>query len=331
MKASSVDDTTFGLNHVAGGSYAWLQPDGGWGLSNAGLILFDEGSVLVDTLFDLAHTRRMLDGLGHLTESNPIHTAINTHGNGDHWFGNELLDSGVRIIASAATVADMRAVGPQTVASLLQIPGPVGEFGRRVFGAFDFAPIRARYPTQDFETELHLSLPGLDVLLVDVGPAHTSGDTIIYCERDGVVFTGDIVFAGGTPIMWEGPVDNWLRACKTIEELGARYLVPGHGPISPVSRVRDMAAYLKFVREESVPRFERGMSAEIAARDISLGPFGSWPEAERLAANVTTIYRELSAETGPPTPGPVMFGCMADLRDYWSATATHTTQTGGNA
>ena len=145
-----------------------------------------------------------------------------------------------------------------------------------------------------------------------------------------MVFTGDLVFAEGTPIMWEGPVDNWLRACRRIEELGARYLVPGHGPVSQVSRVRDMSTYLEFVREETVPRFERGMSAQSAARDIHLGQFSSWPEAERLAANVTTIYRELSAGDLPPTPGPVMFGCMAELRDHWKATATRTPKTDGS-
>jgi glyoxylase-like metal-dependent hydrolase (beta-lactamase superfamily II) len=308
-----------GLRHVAGGSYAWLQGDGGWGLSNAGVVVGEDEAVLVDTLFDLPHTRTMMSQLGPLTAGTPIRTVVNTHGNGDHWFGNALLDDQTRIVAASGTLDDMRAVGPDTVARLLQTPGQVGAFGRRIFGAFEFASIRPRYPTETYEVEHHVSLRGVDLLLVDVGPAHTSADTIVYCERDGVVFTGDIVFAAGTPIMWEGPTENWLRACARIRELGARYLVPGHGPISPMSRLREMSDYLELVREQAARRHALGMSIDQAARDIDLGSFTRWPEAERLAANVATIYRELSSSPTPPTPGPVMFGCMASLRDHWDA------------
>ena len=46
-----------GLVEVGDGVLAWLQPDGGWGWSNAGLIVDGEAALLVDTLFDLRLTR----------------------------------------------------------------------------------------------------------------------------------------------------------------------------------------------------------------------------------------------------------------------------------
>ncbi len=305
------------LTRVAGGCYAWVQPDGGWGLSNAGLVVADGESVLIDTLFDGPHTARMLEGVRSVTVDAPIRTAVNTHGNGDHWFGNELLPADVSIVAAEGTVADMRAVGPETVAGLLTMPGAPGDFARRVFGAFDFGSVRARYPTATYRHELELSVGGVDLLLIDVGPAHTAGDTVVYCERDGVVFTGDIVFAGGTPIMWQGPVQNWINACRRITELGAQHLVPGHGPVTTPSRVQDMSDYLEYLRDETARRHTMGMDAEEAARDIPLGPFAAWPEAERLAVNVHALYRELSPEPLPPLSGPAAFGCMGELQAYW--------------
>ena len=98
-----------GLHELGDGLYAYLQPDGGWGWSNAGLVTAEGTSLLVDTLFDLNLTRDMLDAMQPVTDGNPIGQAFNTHGNGDHWFGNSLLPDGIPIVASAAAIEDMRA------------------------------------------------------------------------------------------------------------------------------------------------------------------------------------------------------------------------------
>jgi hypothetical protein len=46
-----------GLQDFGNGCYAYLQPDGSWGWSNAGLVVDSGQSLLVDTLFDLKLTR----------------------------------------------------------------------------------------------------------------------------------------------------------------------------------------------------------------------------------------------------------------------------------
>ena len=51
---------TLGLHEVGNGCFAYLQPDGGWGYSNAGLVVGEGESLLVDTLFDLKLTQQML-------------------------------------------------------------------------------------------------------------------------------------------------------------------------------------------------------------------------------------------------------------------------------
>ena len=58
-----------GLHELGDGVYAYLQPDGTWGWSNAGLIAADGTSLLVDTLVDLELTREMLDAMRRVTES----------------------------------------------------------------------------------------------------------------------------------------------------------------------------------------------------------------------------------------------------------------------
>src|SRR6476646_4466544 len=106
---------TRGLHELGDGLFAYLQPDGGWGWSNAGLITAAGTSLLVDTLFDLALTKAMLEAMVPITDQNPIEQAFNTHGNGDHWYGNDLLPDNIPIVASAGAVEVMRASPPTAV------------------------------------------------------------------------------------------------------------------------------------------------------------------------------------------------------------------------
>ncbi|MFZ9628853.1 MAG: MBL fold metallo-hydrolase, partial [Ilumatobacteraceae bacterium] len=91
---------------LTNGCWAYVQRDGSWGWSNAGLVVGDGASLLVDTLFDLRLTATMLEAFAPSTRTAPIVTAVNTHANGDHCFGNELLGD-VEIISSTATADEM--------------------------------------------------------------------------------------------------------------------------------------------------------------------------------------------------------------------------------
>jgi glyoxylase-like metal-dependent hydrolase (beta-lactamase superfamily II) len=300
-------------HHALGhGCHAWLQPDGGWGLSNAGLITGRGESLLVDTLVDVRLTRAMLDGLAGAVAGNPIGTVVNTHANPDHWFGNQLL-AGAEIIAAEATAREMREVGPREMLAMCAGEGPDGVFAKDVFGRFAFDEVAPVYPTRTFEDRIDLEIGGVEVQLIDVGPAHTAADTIVFVPGARTVFTGDIVFAGTTPVVWTGPIGNWLKACRLLLDLDVDTLVPGHGPVAGKEIVRETEAYFEFLLQEAGRRFAAGMPVADAAADIDLGRFAELGDTERLAANVYAVYRELDP-TLPLLPGPQAFGCIAGLR-----------------
>jgi cyclase len=308
---------TRGLHELGDGLFCYLQPDGGWGWSNAGLIAADGTSLLVDTLFDRRLTEDMLAAMRPATERNPIEQAMNTHGNGDHWFGNGLLPDGIPIVATSAALAEMEAVGPELLHALfnqLDLGPEFDAFAARTMRRFDFESVQPRLPTESFDGERTLRVGDREVRLLELGPAHTRGDAIAFVPDAGVVFTGDILFIEGTPIMWEGPVSHWLQACDRILELDASTIVPGHGPVTDASGVRDVANYLRFVRDEARVRFDAGMSAAAAADDIDLSDFRDWGDPERIAVNVSTLYREFDPSL-PEVPVPELFVRMA----RWSA------------
>jgi len=308
---------TRGLHDLGGGLFAWLQPDGSWGWSNAGLVTGGGGaSLLVDTLFDLRLTREMLDAMRDASAAAArIDVLVNTHANGDHCFGNELVE-GARIVASKACAEEMGLVTPATMHALLEngdALGPAGVFFRDAFGAFDFAGIRLTPPTETFTGSLECRVGDRLVRLLEVGPAHTRGDVVVEVPDARVVFSGDILFIDGHPILWEGPIGNWIRACDAIAAMRPEVVVPGHGPLTDLAGVQRVREYLVYIRDEARVRFDAGLPALEAARDISLADYASWGDAERIAVNVATLYREFG-DPNPP-PGPLdLFGWMAGLR-----------------
>jgi glyoxylase-like metal-dependent hydrolase (beta-lactamase superfamily II) len=285
------------LGELGDGCFAYIQGSGGWGWSNAGLVVGDGTSLLVDTLFDLRLTEAMLAAMADHTRAAPIGTVVNTHANGDHCYGNQLVD-GAQIVTSSATAHEMSEVPPSMLAALNAAPGDVGDLFRSFFGEFEFDGIEPRLPDRTFDGRLELDIGGRAVELIEVGPAHTRGDTLAYVPDAATIYTGDILFIGGTPIVWAGPLSNWVDACDLMLGMDIDTVVPGHGPVTDKAGVTTVRDYLAFVDREATERHAAGVDAFEAARDIgrmirATEEFGELSEFGRIAVNVDAVYRAL--------------------------------------
>ncbi|ADB51031.1 MBL fold metallo-hydrolase [Conexibacter woesei] len=307
-----------GLSEVAPGVWAWLTPNGMWGESNAGLIVGDGAAALVDTMWDQRLTRELLAATARLTAAAPIELVVNTHSDGDHWWGNAEVPAGARIVTSQASLDAMREEAPPAALCRLRrlaatarvAPGAVGEMARYVSGMlapFAFEHVQLRFPGETFTGERIERTGGRDLRLIEVGPAHTPGDLVVHVPDAGVVFGADILFFGVTPVLWHGPVENWIAALDTLLALDADVFVPGHGPVGGRAEVEQLRAYWVWLAEAVGRHHVAGRSAMEAARALVRDPgfarFAGWTGAERTVINVTTIHRALAGK-GPVPAGP---------------------------
>ena len=172
-----------GLHELGQGLYAYLQPDGSWGWSNAGLIVDGGHAVLVDTLFDLGLTGTMLQAMRDAVPAAARFDAlVNTHSNGDHWFGNQLVPT-ARIVAIQRCAEEMLDRPPEEMAAMMAAApslGATGAFLRHIFGRFQFEGITLTLPTETFDSELTLMIGDLEARVRDLGPAHT-GSRVFDC------------------------------------------------------------------------------------------------------------------------------------------------------
>jgi glyoxylase-like metal-dependent hydrolase (beta-lactamase superfamily II) len=305
----SASDVPFvrGLHELGRRTWAYLQPEGLMGFSNAGLVVGDGESLLVDTLFDLRMTGDLLEAAAPIVADNPIRLAVNTHANGDHTFGNQLLPDDATIWASTSAAEDFDEYPPEAMAEFQKNGG---------LDAFDFRGIELRPPDKTFTGSAMLDVGGRVVDVIEVGPAHTRGDVIVHAVDARVIFAGDILFIGVAPMMWAGPVTNWISAIDRICALEPELIVPGHGPVTDVAGAHQAQTYLRVAADEAEVRFRRGMSVMEALDDIGVAPFADLLEPERFVNIVDQIYASLDPAHVPMSGGE-MTSNMANLATSW--------------
>ena len=146
---------------------------------------------------------------------------------------------------------------------------------------------------------------------MNLGPAHTAADSVVHVPDAGVLFAGDLLFIGCTPIVWAGPIANWVAACDAMIALDAPTVVPGHGPVTDPDGIRAVRGYLAHVAEQAEAAYRKGLSFIEAADGIDLGEYASWLDAERVVVNVYQRYRELDPDT-PQLPAMALLAMQAE-------------------
>jgi cyclase len=278
------------LRPVADGVFAWMHPNGGGWVENAGAIVTPDGVILIDTGNTELHAQGLLWAVAHATSGAPVMYAVNTHHQGDHTFGNSLLPKHTVIIGHETSRACWQAelgtdewwpVSPNAAAP-------------------DEAALARRPPTLTIGTTLALHHGEHEVEVLHPGyPAHTSGDLVAWLPRHGVLFAGGLLSNHGTPVAYQGSVDGCLRALDWIAGFAPDHVVPGQGPLIDAAGLPAVLdahrRYYQFVLDVAEAGMQEGLSPLEAARRCELRTFGDLPDAQRIVLNLHRAYADLGS------------------------------------
>lgn len=285
------------LEEVADGIFAHLQPDGGWCLNNAGLIVSRGRSALVDTAATEARARALRETVLGVTPT-PPRTVINTHSHGDHTFGNFLFPEAV-VVGHERTRTEMDTVG-------LHLTG--------LWPDVCWGGVEVVLPEVTFRERLTLHIGGTTAELLCLGPAHTAADTVVWLPAQRVLFTGDLVMSGVTPFCPMGSVAGSVEAIAVLRSLGARTVVTGHGPVGGTEVLDSAEGYLRLVQRLAREGTAAGLTPLETAREADLGPYGEWIDAERLVPNLHRAYAEERGQAvGDAAEMPALFAEMVEF------------------
>ncbi|MCF3961538.1 MBL fold metallo-hydrolase [Streptomyces fuscigenes] len=283
------------LVRVAPQAHAYVQPDGGWCLNNAGVVSDGATTLLVDTAATERRARLLREAV--VGQGLPLpRTLVNTHHHGDHTYGNGVFAPEATVVAHETCRSEQLAAGHQ-----LHLVWPDTEYGE--------VPVVA--PSVTYSERMTVHVGDVEVRVVHPGPAHTTGDSIVHLPGQGVVFTGDLVFQGGTPFIFNGSLAGSLRALAVLRSLDAEVVVPGHGPVTDPSAFDATERYLRFVDDVAREGHAKGLGPLEAARGADLGAFAGLQESERLVANLHRAYAELDGRPEGAELDPLLvFGDM---------------------
>ena len=280
------------LQEVAPNVYAYIQAGGpgrdNAGVANAGVIIGEEGVMVIDTLTAPLHARALIEAIRTVTDK-PFRHVVNTHHHGDHVNGNQYFE-GTEIISHPYCRDE--------VVKVANAGGPAF-WPRREGRADGTEPRRIVPPTTTFDGTMIYHYGENVVELIPMVPAHTYGDIVAYLPQHQVLFVGDIGFFYVVPWCQNALPTHWSEVCNQIDDMEVQGVVPGHGPLGGKAELADMRDYLVRLKAETRRRYDARMTPGAAAAEIRMGKYDNWIGPERIVMDVQRFYDEFGGILRP--------------------------------
>ncbi|HUC04076.1 MAG TPA: MBL fold metallo-hydrolase [Acidimicrobiales bacterium] len=287
------------VEEVGPGVFAYVQPDGSWWINNTGFVAGSRTIVSVDTCSTEQRTREYLATVERVAGSAP-RILVNTHHHGDHTNGNCL-------VPFATVIGHHRCREEILATGILRPEG--------LFEPVEWGELAPDPPFVTFAERLDLFVDDVKIELIHLtDAAHTTNDVVAWIPEHRILFSGDLVFNGGTPFVVMGSVAGSLEALALLRALDPAVIVPGHGAPGGPELLETPVAYLRWLQDGAQRAFEAGLPPLEAARQLDLSPFAELLDPERLAGNLHRAYAEIG---GTPPGAPIdlllAFGDMVTL------------------
>jgi len=301
VRAAVADELPFTLQPVGDKVYAAI--DNGRGErgaragANAGVVIGDDGVLVVDSFVSREAARALLGEIRKLTPL-PVRFVVNTHYHLDHVAGNAVFRE-----AGAAIVAQRNVRG--WIGDNLKFFGPEPKPEER-------ALVQAIVPPQlGYDGELTIHLGTRRVVLRSL-PGHTGGDTAVWVPHAGVAFAGDLFWREALPNLIDATLRDWIATLARFADepaLSAAVWVPGHGEVGGAPDVAAFRSYLVTLDDAVATARQAGLRGDALLQSVRpklQASHGSWRFFAHFAdANIQAAEAELDGRKRNPVPAPI--------------------------
>ncbi len=255
--------------------------------SNSGIILTQEGVVVIDTGQNPIESRDIMDTVKKLT-SMPVRLVIDTEPHADHTTGHYVFSPPAIVVAAAGAGESMRGADRNTPDRIQKLAATSPEMKAALDG-YRFIP-----PHIEYHDRMTIHLGGRTFELMYLKGVHSEADTAVWLPDERVVFSASAFVVNQINILRPFvTIPDILAAGKLMKALKPEHVVPGHGTPGTVKIFEDGEQYYALLLDRVGKLMKEGKSLDDLKKEVKMPEYASFGSQDRLPTNIDAAYRAL--------------------------------------
>ena len=258
--------------------------------SNSGIILTQEGVVVIDTGQNPVESRDIMDTVKKLT-SMPVRLVINTEPHGDHTTGHYVFSPPALVVAAAGGGESMRGAERAAPDRIQRLAATTPEMKTALEG-YRFIP-----PHIEYHDTMTINLGGKTLELMYLPRVHSESDTAVWLPAERVVFSASAFVNNQINILRPFvTIPDILAAGKKLKALNPQHVVPGHGTPGGVEIFDKGEKYYALLLERVDKAMKEGKSLDDIQKEVKMPEYASWGSQDRMPTNIDAAWRMLGGK-----------------------------------
>jgi cyclase len=253
--------------------------------SNCGIVITQEGVVLIDSGHNPTDSRAIFDAVKKLSPL-PIRFLLDTEPHPDHTTGHFVFSPPAVIIAHEGATASMVGREKETPGRIEKLAGTSPEM-RKALDGYRFVP-----PQVEYRQKATINLGERTFELMYLKGVHSEADTAVWLPKERVLFSASGIVVDQINILRPlVTIPDILAASKMMKALNPEFVIPGHGQPGTVKIFDDTEKYYALLLERVGKLAKEGKSLDEIKKEVKMPEYDSWASKERFPSNVEAAYK----------------------------------------
>ena len=258
--------------------------------SNCGIVLTQEGVILIDSGHNPTDSRAILAAVKKLT-SLPIRFLIDTEPHPDHTTGHFVFSPPAVVIAHEGATESMKNRERESPDRIQKLAAVSPEMRAALEG------YRFLAPRIEYHQKTILNMGERTFELMYLKGVHSEADTAIWLPKERVLFSASAAVVNQYNILRPiVTIPDILAALKMMKGLNPEFVIPGHGTPGTVKIFEDTERYYDLLIDR-VGKMEReGKSLDEIKKELRMPEYDSWASKDRIPSNIEAAYKVVKSK-----------------------------------
>jgi cyclase len=275
------------VRKLADGVYAFVGENFN---SNAGIVLTQDGVVLIDSGHNPVEARKLMEVVKKLTPM-PVRLLIDTEPHPDHTTGHFVFSPPASIVAAAGAGDSMRARERESPQRIQQMAASSPAMKEALEG-YRFVP-----PHVEYQQRASVAVGERTIELYYLRGVHSEADTAVWLPKERVIFSASGIVNNQINILRPFvTIPDILAAAKLMKGLNPEHVVPGHGQPGTVKIFEDTEKYYALLIERVGKAVKEGKTLDDIKKEVKMPEYASWASQDRFPTNIDAAYKMVTGK-----------------------------------